>query len=130
MIFLLPESLQFLALRGKDPARVARWLKRVEPDVVASADTEYVLPEGKEKGVPIVQLFHDGRALGTALLWVVNFMNLLNLYLLSSWLPIVVRDSGYSNTIAVNSGSIFQLGGVVGRWFSGCSCGASVSRWC
>jgi MFS transporter, AAHS family, 4-hydroxybenzoate transporter len=114
MILLLPESLQFLALRGKDPAKVARWLKRVEPDLEVSADTEYVLPEGKKKGVPIVQLFHDGRALGTALLWVVNFMNLLNLYLLSNWLPTVVRDSGYSNTIAVNSGSIFQVGGVVG----------------
>lgn len=114
MIFLLPESLQYLALRGRDRTRLALWLKRVNPEAHVGPDTEYVLPERKNEGLPLAQLFHDGRALGTALLWVVNFMNLLNLYLLSNWLPVVVRDSGYSNTIAVNSAALFQLGGVVG----------------
>lgn len=114
MIFLLPESLQYLALRGHNAARLARWLKHVDATVAVDANTEFVIAEAKKKGVPIVQLFHDGRGLGTTLLWIVNFMNLLNLYLLSNWLPTVVRDSGYSNTIAVNSGSIFQVGGVVG----------------
>ena len=114
MIFLLPESLQYLALRGHNPTKLARWLRHVDPTVTVGANTQFVIAESKKKGVPIIHLFHDGRALGTALLWVVNFMNLLNLYLLSNWLPTVIRDSGYSNTIAVNSGSIFQLGGVVG----------------
>lgn len=114
MIFLLPESLQFLALRGRDPAKLARWIKRVDAQTPVTRDTEYVLPEARKKGVPLVHLFHDGRALGTTLLWIVNFMNLLNLYLFSSWLPTLVRNSGYSNTIAVNSGSVFQIGGVTG----------------
>src|ERR1700722_2574798 len=114
MIFLLPESLQFLALRGRDKTQIARWLKRVDPTVQAGPATEYVIPEDKKRGVPMVQLFHDGRALGTALLWVVNFMNLLNLYFLSNWLPIVVSNAGYSNSIAVNSASVLQVGGVVG----------------
>jgi len=62
----------------------------------------------------MVQLFHDGRALGTAMLWVINFMNLLNLYFLSNWLPLVFSQAGYSNSIAVNSASVLQIGGVVG----------------
>jgi AAHS family 4-hydroxybenzoate transporter-like MFS transporter len=41
-------------------------------------------------------------------------MNLLNLYFLSNWLPIVVSTAGYSNTIAVNSASVLQIGGVLG----------------
>ena len=114
MIFLLPESLQFLALRGRDKTKIARWLKRVDPAVIAGPDTEYVIPEDKKRGVPMVQLFHDGRALGTALRWVVNFMNLLNLYFLSNWLPIVVSSAGYSNSIAVNSAAVLQVGGVIG----------------
>jgi AAHS family 4-hydroxybenzoate transporter-like MFS transporter len=114
MIFLLPESLQFLALRGHDKKRIARWLKRVDPTVIAGPTTEYVIPEDKKRGVPMVQLFHDGRALGTTMLWVVNFMNLLNLYFLSNWLPIVVSGAGYSNSIAVNSAAVLQVGGVVG----------------
>ena len=114
MIFLLPESLQVLALRGNDKKKIAHWLKRVDPSVNAGPSTEYVIPEERKRGVPIVQLFHDGRALGTSMLWIVNFMNLLNLYFLSSWLPTVMRDSGYSNTIAVNSAALMQTGGVVG----------------
>ncbi len=95
MILLLPESRQFLALRGKD--------------------------RQKTSGVSLIQLFADRRALGTTLLWAVNFLNLLNIFLLTNWLPTVVRDSGYSNTIAVNSAAMFQLGGFVGTlvmgWF-------------
>jgi MFS transporter, AAHS family, 4-hydroxybenzoate transporter len=114
MFFLLPESLQFLALRGRDKKQISRWLKRIDPTVPSGRDVEYVVPEEKKKGVPMVQLFHDGRALGTTMLWVVNFMNLLNLYFLSNWLPIVVSNAGYSNSIAVNSAAVLQVGGVVG----------------
>jgi AAHS family 4-hydroxybenzoate transporter-like MFS transporter len=114
MFFLLPESLQFLALRGHNKNQIARWLKRVDPSVTVGPETEYVIPEDKKRGVPMIQLFHDGRALGTVLLWVVNFMNLLNLYFLSNWLPLVVSSAGYSNSIAVNSASVLQVGGVVG----------------
>jgi AAHS family 4-hydroxybenzoate transporter-like MFS transporter len=114
MYFLLPESLQFLALRGRDKSQIARWLTRVDPTVDAGPATEYVTPEKKKRGVPMIQLFHDGRALGTTMLWIVNFMNLLNLYFLSNWLPIVVSGAGYSNSIAVNSAAVLQVGGVVG----------------
>ncbi|HVV46150.1 MAG TPA: MFS transporter, partial [Bryobacteraceae bacterium] len=114
MAFLLPESLQYLGLRGRDKKQIARWLKHVDPAVEAGPDTDYIVSEEKKKGVPMIQLFHDGRALGTVLFWILNFMNLMNLYFLSNWLPTVIRDAGYSNTIAVNSGAVLQLGGVVG----------------
>ena len=41
----------------------------------------------KKEGVPLITLFHEGRAVGTLLLWTMQFMNLINLYMLSTWLP-------------------------------------------
>jgi AAHS family 4-hydroxybenzoate transporter-like MFS transporter len=54
--------------------------------------------------------------MATVLLWVVNFMNLLNLYSLASWLPTVVRDAGYSTSTAVLVGTILQVGGTIGTF--------------
>ena len=65
-------------------------------------------------GVPVVHLFREGRGAVTILLWVVNFMNLLNLYFLASWLPTVVRDAGNSASTAVLAGTILQVGGTIG----------------
>src|SRR5207247_1326227 len=48
------------------------------------------------------------------LLWIVNFMNLLNLYFLASWMPTVVRDAGHSASTAVLAGTVLQVGGTIG----------------
>src|SRR5712692_8373479 len=82
MLFLLPESLQFLAASGKNVARAAKWLKKVEPSAPVGPGAEYTLSEPRPKGVPIIHLFNEGRGLGTVLLWTLNFMKLPNLYFL------------------------------------------------
>jgi len=112
MIFTLPESLQLLALKGRRDA-IARWVKRIDP-AAATGSQEYVVQEQQTGGVPLVYLFHDGRAAGTVLLWIVNFMNLLNLYFLASWLPTVVRDAGHPLATAVLVGTTLQAGGTIG----------------
>ena len=112
----LPESLQFLVLRAGDKSRVRKWISRVEPSLHVDESTVYDISDEKKRGVPIFQLFHEGRALGTLMLWVVNFMNLLNLYFMSNYLPLVMRDSGFSNDVAVFSASMLQIGGVVGTF--------------
>lgn len=114
MLAALPESLQFMALRGKDPVRLARWLRHVDPSVHVSPNDQFIVREENKAGVPIVHLFHEGRALPTILFWIVNFMNLLNLYSLASWLPTVVRDAGYSGQTAVLVGTVLQVGGTLG----------------
>ncbi len=118
MLFWLPESLQFLALYGKDPEKLARWLKRVNPAVAVTRHTQFTVREGRQKGVPIIKLFEQGRAGSTILLWTVYFMNLLNLYFLSSWLPTVatplVKAAGVAASYASLVGSTLQVGGVLG----------------
>ncbi len=116
MLYRLPESLQFMALRGKR-RELAMWLTRINPAAPVTASTEFVLLEEKKGGgLPIAHLFREGRAPTTMLLWIVNFMNLLNLYSLASWLPTVVTGAGYPQQTAVLVGAILQTGGTVGTF--------------
>jgi AAHS family 4-hydroxybenzoate transporter-like MFS transporter len=78
-------------------------------------------------GFPVAQLFADGRGVATVLIWVVYFMNLLNLYFLNSWLPTIMNDAGIPVATAIRLTALFQVGGIGGalvlgvvldRWFS------------
>ena len=116
MLTSLPESLQFLAVRRRRLDQVARWLKQLDPAIRVDASTEYVAKEESKGGVPVVHLFNDRRALVTVLLWIVNFMNLLNLYSVSSWLPTVVNGMGYDQNTSVLVGTVPWVGGTIGTF--------------
>lgn len=119
MFFLLPESMQFLVLKKRKLDKVAQWLKRIDPTVTITADTQYVVHEKEHKGAPVLQLFTGGRAKMTILLWVINFMNLLNLYFLSNWLPTIAKEAGLSTANAVLAGTALQVGGTIGTLVMG-----------
>jgi MFS transporter, AAHS family, 4-hydroxybenzoate transporter len=42
------------------------------------------------------------------MLWAISFMNLIDLYFLSNWLPTVMRDAGYTPSMAVLVGTGLQ----------------------
>jgi AAHS family 4-hydroxybenzoate transporter-like MFS transporter len=113
--FLLPDSIRFLLVKGGEDERVRRYLALIAPEAVlppklSSGDDEY-----QSSGVLLVkQLFTEGRAPVTALIWVVYFMNLLNLYFLNSWLPTIISDAGIPVRTAVLLTSLFQIGGIGG----------------
>jgi AAHS family 4-hydroxybenzoate transporter-like MFS transporter len=123
MFFLLPESLQFLTLHGKSPEKLGKWLRSVDPRVTVRRDTQFVVREQRQRGVPLVKLFQQGRAFRTILMWTVYFMNLLNLYFLSSWLPTVatplVKAAGVAASYALLVGATLQTGGVLGAFVFG-----------
>jgi AAHS family 4-hydroxybenzoate transporter-like MFS transporter len=116
MMWGLPESLQFLAVSGRNRATLARWLKKLDSTLPIDASTEFVANEERRSGVPAVHLFRDGRGVVTILIWVVNFMNLLVLYSISNWLPTVITAMGYDAQIAVWMGLWLQLGGTIGTF--------------
>ncbi len=113
MFFALPESLQFLAVRKKHLPKLTEWVSRIDPEARFAGQSEVAIATA---GVPAVNLFRDGRTPVTLLLWTVNFMNLLNLYFLSSWVPTVVGQQGYSARIAVLVGTGVQVGGMLGTF--------------
>ena len=116
MITSLPESLQFLAVRRNNPAALAKWLTKLDPRLTIGPSTEFVSNEQSRGGVPVIHLFREGRGMVTILLWVINFMNLLNLYTLAGWLPTILTSNGFEQRTAVLVGTILQVGGTIGTF--------------
>ena len=116
MAFALPESIQFLVVRRKRLDKVRQWLTQLDPTVRIDSTTELVANEERRRGAPFVHLFREQRTVVTLLLWVVNFMNLLNLYALANWLAIVVRTMGYPTETGVLVSTTWQLGGTLGSF--------------
>lgn len=56
-------------------------------------------------------IFSGTYSAGTLLLWLTYFMGLVIVYLLTSWLPTLMRDSGASLEQAAFIGALFQFGG-------------------
>ncbi len=92
----LPESARFL------------------PKVVASV-TAFTVPEQKTVSSRNVLkvIFSGTYSAGTLLLWLTYFMGLVIVYLLTSWLPTLMRDSGASMEQSAFIGALFQFGGVL-----------------
>src|SRR5512138_2230469 len=86
MLRWVPESLQFLALRGRSADALARWLRRLDPAAPSGPGVRYAVSEERRDRFPVLQLFREGRAVGTALLWAASFMNVLGAHFVSSWL--------------------------------------------
>lgn len=119
MYVYVPESMQFLVVKGRRLDEVGRTLRRIDPSLKVDGNTRYALAETAQGGAPVVELFREGRGVATVLLWVVNFMNLLNLYFLSSWLPTIATSAGLSTSTAVMVGTTLQVGGVLGTLLMG-----------
>ncbi len=116
LMFALPESVRFLAVRGAAEDKIGRILKRINPDISVKDFIAGVQAEkaGAPKGLTVPQLFAEGRAASTLLLWVTFFMSLLVYYFLVNWLPTLVRESGLPLKLAIYSTAILNLGGVAG----------------
>ena len=107
-----PESLKFLYARRPDDPRTAATLRRIAPD----ADPQRVhLPavEHRPRGSVLGLLQAPLRA-RTLLLWGMVGLNLFNLYVLVSWLPTLLTQSGWTLTAALRGAVLIQAGGVLG----------------
>ena len=120
LIVKLPESVRYLIAHGTRSDRVAAIMEQVAP-TVDYRSVRLVPGATVPKGFPVMLLFTEGRALGTLLLWVPYFMNLLILYFVISWLPAVLRQAGLPVSAGVTAISIFSLGGIIGSLLQGIS---------
>jgi AAHS family 4-hydroxybenzoate transporter-like MFS transporter len=108
----LPESVRYLVNAGKRAELVTRLLARIAPHEDLSQAT--FVAHGKQAGSPVGHLFRADLLRGTLLLWLTFFMSLLVIYLLSSWLPTLLRTTGVSLHTAAIVTAMFQIGGSIG----------------
>ncbi|TXS42190.1 MFS transporter [Streptomyces sp. uw30] len=116
LLRLLPESPGVLLARGE----------RDRADAVAD---RYGLPRPVEVAAPaagaagrlaaVRELFHPRSRWATPLLWLASFCGLLLVYGVSTWLPQMMRASGYGLNSSVSFLLVINAGGIVGLLIAG-----------
>ncbi len=120
LIVFLPESVQFLSQQKADPQKITKLLAPIAPEIAGEQVQLHLPQRGNEgKGISVKHLFMDGRTLGTILLWIPNFMNLLLMYVIVYWLPILLPAAGMSVSDGVTATSFYSLGGILGTFAEG-----------
>ncbi|MDG9779889.1 MFS transporter [Metapseudomonas otitidis] len=114
LLLWLPESARYLVVRNKGDERVRRVLAPIAPSELAVASGFSVPEQQTVQSRNVFRVIFSGTySAGTLLLWLTYFMGLVIVYLLTSWLPTLLRDSGASLEQAASIGALFQLGGVL-----------------
>lgn len=119
LLLYLPESARFMVVRSRKPEDIAATLGRVCRATFAAGTTFFAPEPPVTTKRPIGVLFSPGYGLMTASLWVTYFMGLLVIYLITGWLPTLIKDAGLPISTAANITAMFQTGGTVGAILAG-----------
>lgn len=128
LVWLLPESVRFLVVRKPGQhQRVDAILRRIGP-LPAGWHGRFDLGDAGAAGgaavSPVRQILRGPLSRGSLLLWTAFFMSLLIIYLMTNWLPLLIKDTGLSLSQAALISAMFQIGGTVGA----VSLGATMDR--
>jgi AAHS family 4-hydroxybenzoate transporter-like MFS transporter len=118
LLALLPESLGYLVHAGAPSTRIAALLHRVCV-VMVPAGSQFVLGEERTRGGNVSQLFSQGRALATLLLWISFFIVYMQLVSNSAWSPILLSRVGIPVPRSALAMAAFNLGSVIGTASAG-----------
>jgi len=115
LLIQLPESPRFMVVRRWPDKKIADVLNRIAPGSI-STEVRFTVPElvaltGK---TALAVIFSARYRFGTLMLWLTYFMGLLIFYLLTSWMPTLIKNAGFSLSQASTITALFPLGGVIG----------------
>ena len=116
---VLPESIRFMVLHQRFREKLGRAVRLIIPDLAVERTEFYTSEVRIESSNSVKALFSSSYRLGTLMLWLTLFNTLLTVYLLASWLPLIIRDSGMTLFQAAIIGIMFHIGGMVGNFSIG-----------
>ena len=122
----LPESIEFMVSRKKqtDMIRVRCIFQKIAPSIADDNSIEFINTEDSCPGAPIKRLFTEGRAATTLLLWTICSGALYLLWVINTWAPTLLKNTGatvqqYSIAFAfLNLGAIISslcIGRIIDR---------------
>ncbi len=119
LVFGLPESARYLSLDERNQGKLKAIMAKIWPDS-AGLNAHYAAPlRTVETGGSVLELFGRGRALVTAMLWVVNIMSFMVLYFIISWMPSLLKAAALPLSAGIMSITLFSLGGIIGSLVEG-----------
>lgn len=117
MMLSLPESLSFRAVRNPADPAIARTIRRIAPDIVLRGDEQFTTGRSERAAVKSnpLDLFRDGRARASAILFAACTLSMGTIALLAAWLPSFFQQmAGISIQRFAIAAMIGLLGGVAG----------------
>lgn len=121
MFFTLPESLAFLVLKNQSQDKIREIVERCVPGST-QPDSQFIVPLPKtvtNHSSPIQIILNQHYKIGSMTLWLGYFLHLFLVYLLGSWMPTMINESGMSFEQAAIVAATFQLGGPLGSVLQG-----------
>ncbi|WP_111858433.1 MFS transporter [Acinetobacter sp. CFCC 10889] len=119
LMLKLPESTQYLVKKNQT-AQAKSILEKIQGQPFAS-DVQFKLAATETNNTdesPVKQVL--GKYLwGSSMLWLCCFMSLLVFYLLTSWMPTILKTAGFSTQQFSLIAAIFPFGGVIGATIMG-----------
>lgn len=122
LAWLLPESLPRLLRDAPPYTRLQKVTARMLPGWQAPAASEEQNRQEQGSKLTVVELFRNGYARPTLLIWSTFFVSLILLYFMISWLPSLLLESGMTLNKANLVTSMFLFAGTLGAigmaWFA------------
>jgi AAHS family benzoate transporter-like MFS transporter len=113
VVFLLPESMTFLLAKGKTERA------RAIADKYAVSLGTFAPEPAEDRRGGLRGLFTPSVRMTTVLFWIASFAGLLLVYGVNTWLPTMMRGSGYNLGSAISFLLVINLGGIAGMLVAG-----------
>jgi MFS transporter, AAHS family, 4-hydroxybenzoate transporter len=116
LIAMLPESIRFLASKGREPETIARTLKRFAPGIQLPANPHFVVADEDQgnKSFKVKLLFKDELSTITPLLWIAYIFSSMTAFFLATWTPLVFEALGFSRSTAALAATVNSAFGAIG----------------
>lgn len=122
LYFYLPESIRFLAnkKRFQEAVYEIRRIEKISGFMPKEWGVENFVLSIEGSRARLRELFRPGLKAMTLLVWSTYFFNFLAIYGLSTWMPSILNNAGFSLTKSFSYGIVQAIGSSFGGFFLGC----------